>query len=494
MPQLALFEGSNASGQYGLWVTDGTAANTLELTGIIGANTNGLAPSDLTVFNGEVLFNGTDTNGQNGLWVTNGTAAGTSELTGITGANSTGLAPSDLTVFNGEVLFEATDTNGQYGLWVTNGAAAATHELTGIASANTVEGLWPSNMTVFNGEVLFNGYDLNGQYGLWVTDGTAANTLELTGIIGANTNGLAPSDLTVFNGEVLFEGTDTNGQNGLWVTNGTAAGTHELTGITGANSNGLSPSNLTVFNGEVLFSGVDASGQYGLWVTDGTAAGTHELSGISTANSNGASLSDITSATLNLATAPPLAVEGSMYNAVGSQAEVTSLTNQFVPSQETNATNNGLNPVVYGCEALGLVFAFGNETGSTAFSNNFGPSNPAMPNTTVGDAAFATAAASTIFGSASTTNLINVMESYISFWKGFFTANGVSGYATPTAAQIDLAARGTAWGDMVGVALANNLGPLSGEVNNFLNDAAQGTAVYGASLVGQPAHQPFQGA
>jgi hypothetical protein len=44
---------------------------------------------------------------------------------------------------------------------------------------------------------------------------------------------------------------------------------------------------------------------------------------------------------------------------------------------------------------------------------------------------------------------------------------------------------------MVGVALANNLGPLSGQVVNFLEDAAQGTAIYAASLVGQPAHQPF---
>ena len=45
----------------------------------------------------------------------------------------------------------------------------------------------------------------------------------------------------------------------------------------------------------------------------------------------------------------------------------------------------------------------------------------------------------------------------------------------------------------LGLALANNLGPLNGQVINFLEDAAQGTAIYGASLVGQPAHQPFQG-
>lgn len=141
-----------------------------------------------------------------------------------------------------------------------------------------------------------------------------------------------------------------------------------------------------------------------------------------------------------------------------------------------------------------MVFAFGNEISSTAFSSNFGPSNSAMPNTTAGDAAFAVAASTTIFGSASTANLISVLQGFISNWEAFFTAHGVPGLSNPSAAQIDLAARGAAWGDMVGVALANNLGSLNGQATNFLEDAAQGSAVFGASLVGQPAPHPFQGA
>src|SRR5438046_1538319 len=64
----------------------------------------------------------------------------------------------------------------------------------------------------------------------------------------------------------------------------------------------------------------------------------------------------------------------------------------------------------------------------------------------------------------------------------------------PTANQIDLAARGTAWGEAVGVALDNSLGPLKGQVVNFLDDAAQGTAIYSAPLSSQPNHAPFQGA
>jgi probable HAF family extracellular repeat protein len=187
-------------------------------------------------------------------------------------------------------------------------------------------------------------------------------------------------------------------------------------------------------------------------------------------------------------TIPAVVVEASMYGATGTSAEITSLVVDFLPAQVANATSHGLNPQVYACEVLGLVFAFGNETGSTSFATNFGPLNSMMPNTTAGDAAFAVAASNAINGSASMANLVDVM---ISTWKAFYTAHGLPGSVTPTADQIDLAARGAAWGDMVGVALANDLGPLLSQTVNFLADAVQGTAVYGASLVGQPAHQPF---
>jgi hypothetical protein len=170
------------------------------------------------------------------------------------------------------------------------------------------------------------------------------------------------------------------------------------------------------------------------------------------------------------------------------------LATQFLPAQIAFATQHGFNPLVFASEVLGLAFAFGNENGGTAFATNFGPSNAAMPATTAGDAAFAAAAASTIFGSVATANTPGAILGFVSSWEAFYTSNGIPGIANPTAAQIDLAARGAAWGDAVGVALANNLGPLNGQAMNFLEDAAQGTAIYSASLSSQPNHAPFQGA
>ncbi|MGH9208222.1 MAG: hypothetical protein ACRD1G_16980, partial [Acidimicrobiales bacterium] len=289
-----LFSGYDAKGDIGLWMTDGTAAGTHELAvagalatsqGVLPA---GLSPSDLTVYNGHVFFSGDDASGGVGLWETDGTASGTHELTGIAGAATRGqgigppgLSPSDLTLYDGQILFSGDDARGQTGLWETDGTVSGTKELTGIAGALTAGiGLDPSNLTAYNGELLFSGDGANGQNGLWETDGTATGTKELTGIAGAQAGiGLEPSDLTVLNGRVLFRGYDSSGRVGLWETDGTAAGTHELTGIAGAATTGLGllPSDLTVSNGEALFNGIASSGHDQLWETDGSAAGTHPL-------------------------------------------------------------------------------------------------------------------------------------------------------------------------------------------------------------------------
>src|SRR5262249_35597233 len=125
-----------------------TGAGTSEITGISGAfsgNPGGLFPSinpDFVVFNNEVLFDARDASSQFNIWVTNGTAAGTFELTGISNTGSSGglFGPSplvnlggvhgpDFTIFNGEVLFNGIDAALKNGLWATDGTAAGTHEL-----------------------------------------------------------------------------------------------------------------------------------------------------------------------------------------------------------------------------------------------------------------------------------------------------------------------------------------------------------------------------
>ena len=80
-----------------------------------------------------MLFAGSDSTGDVGLWITNGTAAGTHELT-VAGALTTpqgflpgGLNPSDLTAYNGYVFFAGDDgaAKSNYG-GETDGTASGT--------------------------------------------------------------------------------------------------------------------------------------------------------------------------------------------------------------------------------------------------------------------------------------------------------------------------------------------------------------------------------
>jgi ELWxxDGT repeat protein len=259
-------------------VSDGTAVGTHELTPISGASTANhvLQPTVLASLGNEAVFRGVDTSGLQRLWVSDGRAAGTHELSGIA------VIPDFITPLGARAFFDGVvETSNHQDLWVTDGTAAGTHPIT--ASGASPGGLGPSSFVAFNDEVLFKGVDANGSQGLWVTDGTTAGTHELTGINGAylGASGLDPLGPVVVNGEVVFSGVDAADTIGLWVTDGTAAGTHELTGIAGADgTGGLDPFGLTAFGGKVLFQqGVGIDNQ--LWVTDGTAAGTQELTGIS---------------------------------------------------------------------------------------------------------------------------------------------------------------------------------------------------------------------
>ncbi len=274
-----LFRGVDTAGAAGLWMTDGTAAGTTEITA--GAASTGINPTDITVYGGVALFNGVNAAGDLGLWKTDGTSGGTQELTPIADAAATGLDPTDMTVFNHEVLFNGANAAGDRGLWMTNGTSGGTQEITSIDGA-AAAGLDPTDLTVFGSEVLFSGVDADGLYGLWITDGSASGTHELlaeaTGAIAAKDPlGLNPKDVTLFNGEAFFSGRDKFGRQQLWETDGTVAGTQMLTVAAASTSFGLTPSSLEVYDGQLLFQGSNSKGYFGLWTSDGTAAGTQEI-------------------------------------------------------------------------------------------------------------------------------------------------------------------------------------------------------------------------
>jgi hypothetical protein len=121
---------------------------------------------------------------------------------------------------------------------------------------------------------------------------------------------------------------------------------------------------------------------------------------------------------------------------------------QFIPQASIEAFDVAVLPRAAGLDVSGFCTNSGDPTTSD-------PRTAPCCTRRAGDAAFATAASNTIFGAASIANLVSVMQNFVSNWKAFYTAHGVPGLANASAGQIDLAARGAAWGDMVEVALAN---------------------------------------
>jgi len=306
-----VFNALGAGHKDGLWFSDGidgTTAHTYQIKNIANAGVNttdGFDPHNMTSFAGQVLFNANDINNVDGLWITDGTAVGTTEI------STDATHASNFVAFGSVALFEAQDSNGYLQLWRTDGTATGTYEI----KTKLIDD--PTDMTVLGRKVLFNGYnpstgthelwatngtdagtykvygDINPKsmtalghdvlfssgnatglaikthVGLWISDGTTAGTHEITGIAGASatTMGIDPWSLVTLGNHVLFNGYDSNNQRGLWITDGTGAGTHELAGTAG-----LNPTDLTVVGDQVYFNGVDSNGHHGLWVTDGMSA------------------------------------------------------------------------------------------------------------------------------------------------------------------------------------------------------------------------------
>ena len=261
-----VFNWVDSSGDTGLWVTDGTAAGTYEIggvanQGVLGAYPYGFSYAPQAELGGKILFKGEDSAYYDELWVTDGTAAGTIEIGGVGGGGLNGgsafnLYPSGVTVFGNRAVFNGDDPSNHYGLWVTDGTTAGTFEIGGLASAGVTNariaqssGLDPQYFVSLGNKVLFEAYDASNQLTLWVTDGTLAGTTEIgglnnAGVSGAASGGLYTSDFVADGGIASFHANNSSNSNVLWVSDGTAAGTYQITGVTGQNSYGLNSSNL----------------------------------------------------------------------------------------------------------------------------------------------------------------------------------------------------------------------------------------------------------
>ena len=273
------------------WVTDGTAAGTINLADLRpGTATTGSLPNDFEAFGQQVFFAAnTGTTAPAGvgteLFVTDGTPGGTVLVKDIRPGTSSS-SPDELTVFNGRLFFEANDGTNGFELWVSDGTTAGTVLFLDINPGSSSS--FPGAFTEWNGKLYFRAN--NGTTGteLWVSDGTVAGTT-LVADLRAGSLSSSPSNLTPCNGRLFFTANSGMGTE-LHVTDGTAAGTSMVADIyTGTSSS--SPGDLTC-SGNVLYFDAFVSSTVGgngreIYKSDGTAAGTVLVKDIYAGGSSG---------------------------------------------------------------------------------------------------------------------------------------------------------------------------------------------------------------
>lgn len=260
----------------GIFVTDGTAAGTTQLTlpapfntAIASINFSGIytTPNRLWYFQ--------TINGISYLLSTDGTTAGsyvvdlTSRFGLTNGASASAIA--------GETLYMAFYTPAVgVELYKTDGTDAGTVLVKDIYPGPTNSG--PMNFAVTdNGTVYFSANTANEGTELWKTDGTTAGTVMVKDINPGTANS-SPTSITKVGNEVYFSAND--GVNGaeLWKSDGTAAGTVLIKDINvGTATTSATPKYFYAGPGAVYFVATSGSTTY-LYKTNGTAQGTTQVS------------------------------------------------------------------------------------------------------------------------------------------------------------------------------------------------------------------------
>lgn len=275
-PMLALvgnkvyFPADDGVGKVGLWMTDGTEANTVLV--------KEFAPGQSSWPNyigqlGNVMIFGVRTGDTltSQIWRTDGTSIGTFML-----VDQIVTAGFD-SVVNNTLFFSAYTDQYQNELWKTDGTIAGTGIVKDINPGGGMNGgSFPRNLMSFNGHLFFTVFDVNDpattlnfnftQSGLWITDGTDAGTKRIEPSYSKPyINGFTVESTMFF----FIYGSD------LYKSDGTAQGTVSL-------PVGQRVYQILGHSNGVIFFTTSVSGDENLWRSDGTAAGTTLLQSLGT--------------------------------------------------------------------------------------------------------------------------------------------------------------------------------------------------------------------
>jgi ELWxxDGT repeat protein len=213
------------------------------------------------------------------LWTSDGTADGTRRVRSFpfTTCRDCDVVTSFLQPDGDGVLFLAGD--GRHGpqLWRSDGTSEGTRLLAALPAdaAFGLNGGDPATALVDLGSALVFPVDRNGLAQLWASRPPAARAARLTGCPEGCPTVISQPRRVPGTARAVFGGRGPRGNEELWASDGTAAGTRPVRQVcSGPCSSSLQ--GFVALGGLVYFSAVDASGP-SLWRTDGTPEGTVEI-------------------------------------------------------------------------------------------------------------------------------------------------------------------------------------------------------------------------
>ena len=261
-----------------IWVSEGTAASTIQLNPNISTDGNGAVLNGKYIFSGTSIVHGTD------LFLTDGTPEGTIVLKDIH-PNAGSSSPDDFFPHNGYVYFTAEKTGQGRELWRTNGTTEGTalvkDIMPGSMSSNNAGDYYISGL---GNLVLFTAQGDDSGKELWKSDGTEAGTVRVADI-NPGAPGSEPQSKWPCSNLLLFTAqTAANGRE-VWRTDGTTEGTFLLKdinpGTAGSTQIEIFPGfsiplfeSFHIFNNKAFFIASDGVNPGNLFVTDGTKANT----------------------------------------------------------------------------------------------------------------------------------------------------------------------------------------------------------------------------
>jgi ELWxxDGT repeat protein len=282
-----LITAEDAAASFQLWVSDGSAAGTRQLTHLVTPQTYDpyAVPLLLKTIGNRVYFVVADVARGTQLWVSDLTPAGTLPTTAFAAPHALSVAPADLEELGGRLVFLAVIAGSQEDLWAVSPGNPAS--LTSLCSNRCGAG----NLVKVGSRIAFLS-GANDNVDLWSTDGTPAGTNLVKPALCAGIC-IPQKSLVALSGAAFFTADlGTSLRSELWRTDGTPKGTVRFTAALVATQAGQP---MGTVRGKVLFAGLDTGAKPNypnfqesnpeLWVSDGTPAGTRQLTDQSEPNS-----------------------------------------------------------------------------------------------------------------------------------------------------------------------------------------------------------------